>query len=115
VDPSTPAASEGGPRSRAEPRQDPPEIAPIDTDDAHAPPAKPTAFRGAREFINASRTNIALPFSKINLEEPSAELTELAALVLDLIEALEQAAPKNERDELSNLLARAEALLARLR
>ncbi len=114
MSPSPPEAPEGGARPPGDPVEGRPEIVPTETHDAGTTPANASAWREPREFINASRTNIALPFSKINLAEPSAELTELAALVFDLIEALEQANP-DRRDELSNLLARAEALLSRLR
>jgi hypothetical protein len=73
-----------------------------------------------REFVNApsSRTNIALPFSKISLQEPSAELSELselAGLLCELIETFEQTVPKPERKRLNDLHARAQALRARMR
>jgi hypothetical protein len=66
--------------------------------------------------VNApsNRTNIALPFSKIEVQEPSAELSELAVLLCELIETLEQAVPKARRKELNDLHARAQALRARV-
>jgi hypothetical protein len=72
---------------------------------------------GEREFVNApsSRTNIALPFSKIQLQEPSAELSELAGLLCELIETLGQGVPKAQRKQLNDLHARAQALRARMR
>jgi hypothetical protein len=93
-------------------------------------PAKPDAARATRskaaddespsvgrEFVNApsTRTNIALPFSKIEVQEPSAELSELAGLLCELIEAFEQSIPKAQRKQLNDLHARAQALRARMR
>ena len=63
----------------------------------------------------SNRTNIALPFSKIEVQEPSAELSELAVLLCELIETLEQAVPKARRKELTDLHTRARALRARFR
>jgi hypothetical protein len=78
-------------------------------DDATAP--------AQREFVHApsNRTNIALPFSKIQLQEPSAELSELAGLLCDLIEAFQQTLPKAQRKPLNDIHARAQALRARMR
>ena len=46
--------------------------------------------RSAPETVNGStRVNIAFPFSKINVQQPSPQLAELAALVHDLIAAVE--------------------------
>ena len=55
---------------------------------------------------------IAWPFSQIRLQEASAELTELAALVSELVEALSDVVAE---DRLAPLQERAEALRARLR
>jgi hypothetical protein len=70
-----------------------------------------------REFVGApsNRTNIALPFSKIAVQEPSAELFELAGLLCELIETLEHTLPKAQRKQVSDLHARAQALRARMR
>jgi hypothetical protein len=46
--------------------------------------------RSAPETVNGStRVNVAFPFSKINVQDPSNELRDQAALVNDLITALE--------------------------
>ena len=78
-------------------------------DDADAP--------DTREFVHApsNRTNIALPFSKIQLQEPSAELSELAGLLCELVEAFAQSVSKAQRKQLNELHARAQALRARMR
>jgi hypothetical protein len=46
------------------------------------------------------RVNIAFPFSQIKLEEPSKELAELAALVLDLVEAMAEWVPEERLEDL---------------
>jgi hypothetical protein len=49
--------------------------------------------RSVPESIQGStRVNIAFPFSKINVQDPSKELADLAAVVADLITALEETA-----------------------
>ncbi len=64
-----------------------------------------------QEVRNASsRVTIAFPFSQIKTQEPSAELTELAALVADVVVALQRAFPDAPLGELAE---RAEALRAR--
>lgn len=47
-------------------------------------PAPRQTFNGG-----STRVNIAWPFSKISVQDPSSELRELAALVAELITALE--------------------------
>ena len=59
-----------------------------------------------------TRVNLALPFSKITVEETGREVAELAAIVADLAAAMEKAAPEPGLPELRE---RAEALAARLR
>jgi hypothetical protein len=49
------------------------------------------------------------------VQEPSAELSELAGLLCDLIETVEHTIPKAQRKQLSDLHARAQALRARMR
>jgi hypothetical protein len=70
-----------------------------------------------REVVHApsNRTNIALPFSKIQLQEPSAELSELAGLMCELIESVEETVSEAQRKKLNLLRARAQALRARMR
>jgi hypothetical protein len=59
-----------------------------------------------------TRVNLALPFSKITVEEPGRELAELAAIVAGLAAAMAQTAPD---PDLAELRKRADALVARLR
>ncbi len=59
-----------------------------------------------------TRLNLALPFSRITIEEPGKELVELAAIVADLAAAMEPAA---QEQELPDVRKRADALVARLR
>lgn len=59
-----------------------------------------------------TRVNLALPFSKITVEEPGKELAELAAIVAGLAAAIEAAVPEPGLPELRE---RADALMARLR
>lgn len=71
---------------------------------------------GARSALRvnapANRVNVALPFSKFVVEEPSRELAELAAIVAELAAALESAAAG---PQVPLLRGRAEALAARVR
>ncbi len=72
------------------------------------------ARREQTRGINApsSRVNVAFPFSQIKLHEPSKELAELAALVLDLVTAMSEWLPEDRLDELRT---RAQALHEALR
>ncbi len=72
--------------------------------------AKAGAF--PRVVAPSSRVNIAFPFSQIKLEEPSQELAELAALVVDLVEAVAEWVPE---DRLDDLRVRAQILRDALR
>ena len=63
-------------------------------------------------MIPTNKVNVSLPFSKITVEEPRKELTELAAVVAELAVFVEAAVTKPEATELRR---RAEALAARLR
>ena len=125
--PSTPEATHDGgarPPARREPGRKSDaarkESTPVKRDAPRATPPKAAddeSPSAGREFVNApsSRTNIALPFSKIQLQEPSAELSELAGLLCELIEAFEHSVPKARRKQLNDLHARAQALRARMR
>jgi len=62
--------------------------------------------------VPTTRVNLALPFSKITVEEPGRELVELAAIVAGLAAAMERAVPEPDLPELRK---RADALTARLR
>lgn len=60
----------------------------------------------------STRVNVALPFSQIRLEEPSRELTDLAAVVVDLIAAMSEWVPE---ERLVDLRARAQSIYDSLR
>ncbi len=59
-----------------------------------------------------NRVTVALPFSKITVEEPDRELAELAAIVAELAALVEAAAPEPEA---AQLRLRGQALAARVR
>ena len=59
-----------------------------------------------------TRVNLALPFSKIAVEEPSRDTAELASIVAALAAVMERTA---DDPFLPELRRRAEALAARLR
>jgi len=62
--------------------------------------------------VPTTRVNLALPFSKITVEEPGKDLAELASMVAALAAAMERTA---DDPFLPELRKRAEALAARLR
>ena len=68
----------------------------------------PRARRGGA----ATRVNLALPFSKITVEEPGKDLAELASIVAALAAVMERAV---DDPFLPELRKRAEAFAARLR
>ena len=59
-----------------------------------------------------TKVNLALPFSKISVEEPGKDLAELASIVAALASVMERTA---DDPFLPELRKRAEALAARLR
>jgi hypothetical protein len=59
-----------------------------------------------------TKVNLALPFSKITVEEPGKDLAELASVVAALAAVMERTA---DDPFLPELRKRAEALVARLR
>jgi len=61
--------------------------------------------------IPTTRVNLALPFSKITVEEPGKDLAELASMVAALAAVMERTA---DDPFLPELHKRAEALAARL-
>ena len=65
----------------------------------------------AAHTVNTNVT-IAWPFSRLKVQEASAELTELAGLLGELVEALSDVVPE---DRLTPLRERVESLRARLR
>ncbi len=60
----------------------------------------------------SSRVNVAFPFSQIKLQEPSKELMDLAAVLVDLVAAMAEWIPE---DRLEDLRARAQAIYESLR
>ncbi len=50
----------------------------------------------------SSRVNVAFPFSQIKLQEPSRELTDLAAVVVDLVAAMAEWVPEERLEDLRN-------------
>ena len=61
---------------------------------------------------SSSRVNVAFPFSQIKLQEPSRELTDLAAVVVDLVAAMAEWVPE---EKLEDLRARAVSIYDSLR
>jgi hypothetical protein len=72
----------------------------------------PKLPRIVRAIAPTSRINVAFPFSRIQTEEPSRELAELAEVVAELIVHVEAVAPGPKVERLHE---RAQALAARLR
>jgi hypothetical protein len=66
--------------------------------------------RGPQNIIGP-RVNLALPFSRIEVQEPTAELVEMAKLLSDLLSVIADWVPE---EALADLRSRAEALSARL-
>jgi hypothetical protein len=67
--------------------------------------------RQGPQNIIGPRVNLALPFSRIEVQEPTAELVEMAKLLSDLLSAIADWVPE---EALADLRSRAEALSARL-
>jgi hypothetical protein len=82
-------------------------------DSVVAAPAKDGGSgRTAPETVNGNtHVNVAFPFSKIEVQEPTAELVELAGLLYELIGALAEWVPE---ESVRDIRSRAEALCARL-
>jgi hypothetical protein len=75
--------------------------------------AEPKRPRQAPGVVTpTTRVNLALPFSKITVEEPGKDLAELASVVAALAAVMERTA---DDPFLPVLRKRAEALAARLR
>jgi hypothetical protein len=84
---------------------------PSETNGSRAQGSKPR--KGAEVVAPSSRVNVAFPFSQIKLQEPSQELADLAGLVFDLVVAMAEWVPDDDRFD--ELRARAQALRERLR
>ena len=65
-----------------------------------------------RMIAPTNKVNVALPFSKITVEEPSKEFRELARIVAGLAAAMERLAPG---PEVTGLRERADVLAAQSR
>ena len=72
----------------------------------------PRTRQAPRVVAPTNKVTVALPFSKITLEEPGKEVAELAAIVAELTAIVERVA---EGPELARLRDRAEAVAARTR
>jgi hypothetical protein len=81
-------------------------------DTKHGTTVAPRARSVPRVVAPTNKVTVALPFSKITLEEPGKEVAELAAIVAELTAIMERVA---EGPELARLRDRAEALAARTR
>jgi hypothetical protein len=62
--------------------------------------------------VPTNKVTVALPFSKITVQEPNQELAELAVIVAELAALVEAGATEPEA---TKLCLRAQALAARLR
>ena len=78
---------------------------------AHAA-AAPVTSRQAPIVVPTNKVTVALPFSKITLEEPARELAELAAIVAELAVLIETV---TAGPDAAQLRMRAQALAARIR
>jgi len=65
-----------------------------------------------RMIAPTNKVNVALPFSKITVEEPSKEFRELARIVAGLAAAMERLVPGQE---VTGLRERADVIAARSR
>ena len=75
-------------------------------------PDAATRSRRAPVVIPTNKVTVALPFSKITIEEPGRELAELAAIVAELATLVAAAATEPEATELR---LRAQVRAARVR
>jgi hypothetical protein len=82
---------------------------PPPSDVAQSTPAE-KVLQGPQAGNHSSRVTIAFPFSQIRTQEPSAELAEVAALLVDLLAVLRQTLPDAPLEALAD---RAEALRKR--
>lgn len=76
-----------------------------------ADPNKDLAKKPESEVVT-TRVNVAFPFSQIRVQEPSADLTELAVLVREVTALLAEVAPGPKAEELRD---RARTLAKRLK
>jgi len=79
---------------------------------ANGTPEQGTVRPGTQVSAPSNRVNVAFPFSQIKVEEPSRELADLAALLVDLLSELSEWVPE---ERLGELRERAERVAQRLR
>ena len=87
------------------------DAAPSEANGSRSQGSKPR--KGTEVHAASSRVNVAFPFSQIKLQEPSQELADMAGLVFDLVVAVAEWIPDDDR--LDELRARALSLRERLR
>ena len=94
------------------------EAAPAKAAPAKAAPVKAAPVKAARKksapekVTSTTHVNVALPFAKLEVHEPSEHLLALATLVQDLADLLARTTPGPDAED---LVSRAEALAAKLR
>jgi hypothetical protein len=62
------------------------------TDDKRGPDGQ-AIRKGPESVASTTRVNVAFPFSQIKVQEPSRQLVELTALVVELAEMVAEAVP----------------------
>ena len=91
----------------------PAKAAPAKAAPAKAAPAKAARKKSAPEKVTSTtHVNVALPFAKLAVHEPSEHLLALTTLVQDLAGLLARTTPSPEAED---LLRRAEELAAKIR
>jgi hypothetical protein len=76
------------------------------------PALKSRSHKAPEVVAPTNKVNVALPFSKITVEEPGKDLVELSAVVAELAAALESVVAE---PAVTQLRQRAQALAARMR
>jgi len=103
-----PASDEAAPAKAA-----PAKAAPVKAAPVKAAPVKAARKKSAPEKVTSTtHVNVALPFAKLEVHEPSEHLLALATLVQDLADLLARTTPGPDAED---LVSRAEALAAKLR
>jgi len=103
-----PASDEAAPAKAA-----PAKAAPVKAAPVKAAPVKAARKKSAPEKVTSTtHVNVALPFAKLEVHEPSEHLLALATLVQDLADLLARTTPGPDAED---LVGRAEALAAKLR
>ena len=91
----------------------PAKAAPAKSAPAKSAPKKSAPKKSAPEKVTSTtHVNVALPFAKLEVHEPSEHLLALATLVQDLADLLARTTPGPDAED---LVSRAEALAAKLR